>query len=329
VYSVSEVEGFHNLIMVKGITYSLTEFLFGKDFQHSELEKIIINPNKKMYQMTIYLSPGDCHRYYSASDQHVGLRIYVPGFLEPVKPSYINSHKKAFLTNERVTLVGNLDKSDDYLFTTFVGALNVGSVNLSFDDFLKTNQKLLKENLANPGYFLIKYANIMNQNLHEIEKKTKYYYKPAISLFNKEIQNEFSEFDVRDMIDIDADLIKELKINLVKINGPFANFKIKLLFDSIIAKSENMTYSINNNFLTYNVEQFKLRKKFKNAKELSIENFSLSNLGIHFRKKDELGWFNFGSTVVLIFTIDENQNIKFNFKEGEKVKIGQSLYSLQ
>ena len=315
--------------MVKGLTYQLTEFLFGKEFRHSELEKIIINPKKKMYQMTIYLSPGDCHRFYSSSNQHVGLRVYVPGFLEPVKPSYVEKHKKAFLTNERVTLVGNFDDSDDYLFTTFVGALNVGSINLAFDDFLKTNQRIIKENLDNPGYFLIKYANMVNQNLSEIEKKPKYYYKPKTSLFNKELQDDFSEFDVRDMIDIDNDLIKKLKLDTSKIKIPFQNFKINLLFDSITNQSENLTYCINNNFKTYNIELFKLRKKFKNAKDLNIEKYPISNMGIHFRKKDELGWFNFGSTIVLIFTVDENKNIKFNFKPGDAVKIGQSLYSLE
>jgi phosphatidylserine decarboxylase len=150
-------------LVVKDTTYPLSEFLFGKDFRHNELDNIVFEEGKKMYQITIYLSPGDCHRYYSPNNMNVSSRVYIPGFLEPVKPSYVEIHPAAFLTNERVTLVGKVDKTDDYLFTTFVGALNVGSITLSFDKFLKTNQRLAEKDITNPHFFLINYTNMPSE----------------------------------------------------------------------------------------------------------------------------------------------------------------------
>jgi len=89
--------------------------------------------------MTIYLSPGDCHRYYSPANMDISERIYIPGFLAPVKPSYVFKHPKTFSLNERVTLRGKFShpsRNTDVLYITFVGALNVGSINLNFDDYL-------------------------------------------------------------------------------------------------------------------------------------------------------------------------------------------------
>jgi len=107
------------------------------------------------------------------------------------------------LTNERVTLRSNFD-NDNLLFITYVGAINVGSISLVFDDVLKTGKRLKSKNIE----------NLIN------------HYKNPVKL----------------------------------------------------------------------------------------------------ERGEEMGWFNFGSTIVLIFTCDEASNISFQFKEGEKVKIGQKLF---
>lgn len=44
---------------------------------------------------------------------------------------------------------------------------------------------------------------------------------------------------------------------------------------------------------------------------------------VNFKRNDMIGEFNIGSTVVLIF--EEDKNFKFNFKNGDKVQLGQNL----
>lgn len=46
--------------------------------------------------------------------------------------------------------------------------------------------------------------------------------------------------------------------------------------------------------------------------------------GVYIKKGTEMGMFNFGSTIVLIFTAPKG--LSFNFKEGEKLKVGQVIF---
>jgi len=67
----------------------------------------------------------------------------VAGYLEPVRPSYIEKHKDVLKDNERVTLFG--EWAYGFFGMTMVGALNVGSIRINFDEDLVTN-------LANPKH---------------------------------------------------------------------------------------------------------------------------------------------------------------------------------
>ena len=138
--------------------------------------------------------------------------------------------------NERVTLVckylNNLARKDDVLFMTFVGALNVGSIKLGFDQDLKTNENfVLPDKSQNEEYFSVDYTRNENSNGN-----------------NKD-----------------------------------------------------------------------------NNQDKDKDGYIFGEQGFSFRKKDELGWFNFGSTIVLVFSCDKDKEIISKYKEGEQVKIGQSL----
>lgn len=54
-------------------------------------------------------------------------------------PSYLKKHKDVLKENERVNLLG--EWAHGFFAMSFVGALNVGSITLHFDDVLKTNIK--------------------------------------------------------------------------------------------------------------------------------------------------------------------------------------------
>ena len=143
---------------VKGRSYRLDEFMLGyvgnpADTKSSTASKISnnqINPEcqqliedvasrgNELHYMVIYLSPGDYHRFHSPSIHRGHYRRHIAGYLQPVKPSYVNQHRDVFKNNERVNIFGDW-KKNEFFFTSFVGALNVGSILLDFDDDVVTN----------------------------------------------------------------------------------------------------------------------------------------------------------------------------------------------
>lgn len=54
-------------------------------------------------------------------------------------PSYLQKHRDVLKQNERVNLLG--DWAHGFFAISFIGALNVGSIKINFDDLLKTNIK--------------------------------------------------------------------------------------------------------------------------------------------------------------------------------------------
>lgn len=134
---------------IKGHNYQLDEFLFGyknpENIEPDNDKPTIVNTliqaakqrgNKLLY-IVIYLAPGDYHRYHSPAFFTANYRRHIAGYLEPVMPSYLIKHKDVLKENERVNLLGEWKHG---LFAmSFIGALNVGSIKLFFDDELKTN----------------------------------------------------------------------------------------------------------------------------------------------------------------------------------------------
>lgn len=66
-------------------------------------------------------------------------RRHITGFLEPVMPAYLKKHKDVLKENERVNLLGEWNHG--FFAMSFIGALNVGSITLNFDEVLKSNVK--------------------------------------------------------------------------------------------------------------------------------------------------------------------------------------------
>lgn len=158
---------------VKGNDYRLDEFLFGfqstKQEQDREkritmVERIIdsaIERGNKVMYCVIYLAPGDYHRYHSPAYFIANYRRHITGYLEPVMPAYLKKHKDVLKENERVNLLG--EWAHGFFSISFIGALNVGSITLNFDDTLKTNMKKLAEPyISDKNYQLL-------QGLKELE----------------------------------------------------------------------------------------------------------------------------------------------------------------
>jgi len=87
--------------------------------------------------MVVYLAPGDYHRYHSPAAFTASYRRHIAGYLEPVDPRYLTNHREVLKQNERVNVLGDWDHG--FFALSFVGATNVGSIKLHFDDTLKSN----------------------------------------------------------------------------------------------------------------------------------------------------------------------------------------------
>lgn len=154
VLTIGKVNGADSTIdCVKGRSYRLDEFLLGYRGNPSDPSESYVRlssyKNNKSVQalvdqvhakgnelcyMVIYLSPGDYHRFHSPAIHTASYRRHIAGYLSPVKPAYVNRHKDVFNHNERVNIFGRWNQNQDFFFTSFVGALNVGSILLDFDE---------------------------------------------------------------------------------------------------------------------------------------------------------------------------------------------------
>ena len=87
----------------------------------------------------IYLAPGDYHRFHWPFDATIELVRHVPGELWPVNARAVATVPRLFAVNERVVVLGRAghDEGGRYAFVA-VGALDVGSIRLGFDD-VRTN----------------------------------------------------------------------------------------------------------------------------------------------------------------------------------------------
>ena len=150
VLSFGEVKSGQNLIeCVKGQDYPLEEFLFGFVSTQDEVKSPdsminrICNSAKdrgnKLNYVVLYLAPQDYHRFHSPADFVVNYRRHIAGWLEPVMPSYLAKHKHVLKENERVNLLGSWKHG--FMAYSAIGALNVGSIVISFDELVHTNVK--------------------------------------------------------------------------------------------------------------------------------------------------------------------------------------------
>ncbi|XP_057318732.1 uncharacterized protein LOC130663497 [Microplitis mediator] len=141
---------------VKGVTYNLQNFLGEKKLKlyegkkeltyddNDNLAKLLLkNPKNSLYQLTVYLAPGDYHRFHSATDWKIKIRRHFQGKLLSVNPKVVHWLPNLFEINERVVYLG--DWAGGFMAYAAVGATNVGSVRVYCDNTLKTNRKNWKE----------------------------------------------------------------------------------------------------------------------------------------------------------------------------------------
>ncbi|ORY33260.1 phosphatidylserine decarboxylase, partial [Rhizoclosmatium globosum] len=131
--------------LVKGLTYSLDALLGKKANNVSAATDSKLNADasqalyrgNKLYYTVIYLAPGDYHRFHSPADWTVTTRRHFAGELLSVSPWIVEKIRNLFIINERVSLAGQWKHG--FFSMIPVGATNVGSIVINFDEEMKTN----------------------------------------------------------------------------------------------------------------------------------------------------------------------------------------------
>ncbi|MDD3775593.1 MAG: phosphatidylserine decarboxylase [Sulfurovaceae bacterium] len=116
---------------IKGMSYSI-ERLLGEHYKDD------IAVLKDGCYANFYLSPKDYHRYHIPLDMRIKSATHIPGALYPVNIPFLKIKQNLFIENERIILECEICDGKK-MFMILVGALNVGSMTLSFDERVQTN----------------------------------------------------------------------------------------------------------------------------------------------------------------------------------------------
>lgn len=115
---------------VKGYKYELAELLGSMEFAQRCQNGSYVN---------LYLSPRDYHHVHAPCSMKIVRRLHIPGALWPVNNWALSRVPLLFQKNERVVLEFESEFGAGAL--VMVGALNVGSMRLEFDN-IRTNHPL-------------------------------------------------------------------------------------------------------------------------------------------------------------------------------------------
>jgi len=123
-------------LQIKGMRYRSDELL-GSLFDANE--KAIIHDGTFI---NFYLSPKDYHRYHIPINLKVLKAVHIPGKFFPVNIPSLKKRLNLFIENERVVLLCETTEKKRF-YMVLVSALNVGVMQVSFEDKIKTNANVM------------------------------------------------------------------------------------------------------------------------------------------------------------------------------------------
>ncbi|KAH9920334.1 phosphatidylserine decarboxylase-domain-containing protein [Fomitopsis serialis] len=97
-----------------------------------------VKPGHALFFAVIYLAPGDYHRFHSPTAWVVEKRRHFLGDLFSVSPWMVEKLADVFVLNERVALLGRWKHG--FFGMVPVGATNVGSIKINFDQVSATER---------------------------------------------------------------------------------------------------------------------------------------------------------------------------------------------
>ncbi len=127
-------------LQIKGMRYKAKDFV-GEHFDDEE--KSILNNGTFI---NFYLSPKDYHRYHIPTNLNILKAVHIPGKFYPVNMPSLKKRLNLFIENERVVLLCETQAKKRF-YMVLVSALNVGVMQVSFEDNIKTNTDTLYSKL--------------------------------------------------------------------------------------------------------------------------------------------------------------------------------------
>ncbi|VDK43256.1 unnamed protein product [Anisakis simplex] len=125
---------------VKGHDYDVSEFIAPSKTNNSpEDVELKLRDGKELYQIVIYLAPGNYHSFHSPASWISQREVHYPGLLLSVRPSLLERFPYLLCVNERVVLNGHWKHG--FFSLSAVAATNVGDVTIDADPNLRTNIK--------------------------------------------------------------------------------------------------------------------------------------------------------------------------------------------
>lgn len=118
-------------IQAKGISYSVRDLLVDPDWK---------DKFEDGYFITYYLCPTDYHRVHSPVEGLIRRAVLVPGDLWPVHDAAVGTIQNLYGVNERVVV--EIASDLGAVAVVLVGATNVGSIEMAFDQGLRGNRGL-------------------------------------------------------------------------------------------------------------------------------------------------------------------------------------------
>ncbi|KAF8220808.1 phosphatidylserine decarboxylase 1 [Tricholoma matsutake] len=109
----------------------------GEEVRKRSTSGTSVKPGNALFFSVIYLAPGDYHRFHSPTAWVVEKRRHFVGELYSVSPYMAKRLENLFVLNERVALLGRWKHG--FFGMVPVGATNVGSIKINFDQALRTN----------------------------------------------------------------------------------------------------------------------------------------------------------------------------------------------
>lgn len=119
-------------LQIKGMQYKCDELL-GDSFSDEE-KQVVHNGTFANF----YLSPKDYHRYHIPTDLQVLKAVHIPGKFYPVNMPSLNKRVNLFIENERVVILCETPQKKRF-YMVLVSALNVGVMQVSFENRIQTN----------------------------------------------------------------------------------------------------------------------------------------------------------------------------------------------
>jgi len=241
----------------------------------------------KMYYYVLYLAPGDYHRMHSPADCVIEERRHFPGALYPVAPYIARYIPSLFVRNERVTLSGHW--AHGFFAMVPVGAYNVGSMKLTFDEELDTNLR---------AHTVTAYRPDLEDGLQA---------KPFFRSYRKETRPALGGGQGQ------GQGVGQLQQDVLRATDAFA--KTDPAIDAgtaVVAKASSGKAATNVVSPAASLPAL-----------FPVPRVSAS--GIHLAKGSEFARFELGSTIVVVFQLERGKRFVFNVEPEQKVKLGQRI----